>query len=146
MKDAYNAGAEWGNGITDNILNMFNKDNSSEEQQDPSGAYTGSSMASQAADAGQTAANTGQTAANTGQTADNTAKIADSLDITNQELKYLRDIAERKAVNRYAATNIKIEMTNNNSVSPETDLDGFVSGLAAAMSDAMMKSAEGVHM
>lgn len=132
--DAYKQGYEWGTGGAGGV------------EEDNYGNYTATYTPIPAADAGQTAANTGQTAANTGQTADNTAKIADSLDITNQELKYLRDVAERKAVNRYATTNIKIEMTNNNKVSSETDLDGFVSGLTAAMSDAMMKSVEGVHM
>lgn len=75
----------------------------------------------------------------------NTGSIADSLDITNEDLKYLRDIAEQEAINRFTTAEIRIEQTNNNSISSEWDLDGVVNGLTDAVNEAVDIIAEGVH-
>lgn len=77
--------------------------------------------------------------------ADNTGSIADSMEITSEELKYLRDLAEMEAVNRFTTAEIKVEMTNNNNVSGEMDLDGIVTGLVDAVNEAVYEIAEGVH-
>ena len=74
-----------------------------------------------------------------------TSKIADSVDVTSEELKYLRDIAERETINRFTTAEIKIEQTNNNSVSSEMDLDGIVDGLTDAVNEAVEIIAEGEH-
>ena len=76
---------------------------------------------------------------------DNTGKVADSVDITNEELKYLRDIAERDVINRFTTAEIKVEMTNHNNVSSDRDLDGIVDYLVVGINEAMVKAAEGVH-
>jgi len=60
-------------------------------------------------------------------------------------LKYLRDIAETEVVNRFTTAEIKVEMTNNNNVSSDMDLDGMVDYLATGVNEAMEKAAEGVH-
>ena len=99
-----------------------------------------------AADGGEAGGNAAKTAANTGDTADNTAAIAKSLDITNEELKYLRDIAERDTVNRFTTASIKVEMTNHNRIDSKQDLDGIVSTLTSKIENAMLMSAEGVHI
>ena len=75
----------------------------------------------------------------------NTGSIADSLDITNEDLKYLRDIAEQEAINRFTTAEIRIEQTNNNNVSSGMDLDGVVSGLTDVVNEAVDIIAEGVH-
>ena len=77
--------------------------------------------------------------------AGNTGKIADSMEITEEDLKYLRDIAEQEAVNRFTTAEITIEQTNHNTVSGKMDLDGIVSGLTDAANEAVDKIAEGVH-
>lgn len=77
--------------------------------------------------------------------AGNTGKIADSMDITEEDLKYLRDIAEQEAVNRFTTAEITIEQTNHNTVSGKMDLDGIVSGLTDAANEAVDMIAEGVH-
>lgn len=74
-----------------------------------------------------------------------TGKISDSLDIATEDLKYLRDIAEREAVNRFTTAEITIEQTNHNNISEKMDLDGIVSGLTDAASEAVYIIAEGVH-
>ena len=71
--------------------------------------------------------------------------MSDSLDITSEDLKYLRDIAETEAINRFTTAEIKVEMTNNNNVSGDMDLDGMVDYLANGVNEAMEKAAEGVH-
>lgn len=77
--------------------------------------------------------------------AGNTGAIADSMDITSEELKYLRDLAEQETVNRFTTAEITIEQTNNNNISGDTDLDGVVSGLTDAVNEAVDIITEGVH-
>ena len=68
------------------------------------------------------------------------------MDITTEDLKYLRDIAERDVINRFTTAEIKVEMTNNNTVSSDADLDGIVDYLVTGVNEAMEKAAEGVHV
>lgn len=77
--------------------------------------------------------------------AGNTDSIADLMDITEEDLKYLRDIAEQETVNRFTTAEITIEQTNNNNISSDMNLDGVVSGLTDAVHEAVVIIAEGVH-
>lgn len=87
----------------------------------------------------------GQIPSDIGNISDNTDAMKNSLDITSEDLKYLRDIAERDVINRFTTAEIKVEMTNNNSISSDMDLDGLVDYLANGVNEAMEKAAEGVH-
>jgi tape measure domain-containing protein len=78
-------------------------------------------------------------------TASNTKDIKDSLDISTEDLKYLRDIAEQEVINRFTTAEIKVDMTNYNNVNNEMDLDGVTNYLKDALEDAMQSAAEGVH-
>lgn len=78
-------------------------------------------------------------------TASNTAKMADSMDITEENLEYLRDLAEQEAVNRFTTAEIKLEMTNNNQINSDMDLDGVVNYLEEKLYETMVVAAEGVH-
>lgn len=75
----------------------------------------------------------------------NTAKTAESMDISNEDMKYLRDIAEQEAINQFTTAEIKLDMTNNNAISKETDFDGVVNHLMRTLADKMQSVAEGVH-
>mgnify|MGYP002511039938 FL=1 len=77
--------------------------------------------------------------------AGNTGAIADAMDITQEELRYLRDIAEQEAVNRYTVAEVNIEQNNHNNIGSGMDLDGVVSGLTDAVNDAVDSITEGVH-
>ena len=72
--------------------------------------------------------------------------MADAMDITSEELKYLRDIAEQEAINRFTTAEITIEQTNHNTVNSGMDLDGIVSGLDDALGEAIEIMTEGVHV
>ena len=143
--DAFNAGAKVGDAFSNKVSDFFSglsggsEENSWEKYRNEipdNSSGNGFHMDGSAA----------QTAVNTGQTAENTAVIADALDITNEQLKYLRDIAERDTVNRFTTASIKVEMTNQNNINSGMDIDGVVNGLALAVSDAMSQAAEGVHI
>ena len=82
---------------------------------------------------------------NIGDIAEDTSKISKSVDISNENLKYLRDIAETEAVNRFTTAEIKVDMTNNNTVSSGMDIDGIVRQLSYGVTEAMTAAAEGVH-
>ena len=132
--DAFNAGAAWGDGVADKVSNMFS---GSDGGVDASNMFNGGGYSGY--DAGQVPANIADTAANTG-------KAADSLDITSEDLKYLRDIAEQDAINRFTTAEIKVDMGGiTNNVSSDADLDGIVNYLANGVNEAMEKAAEGVH-
>jgi len=125
--DAFSAGAAWGDGVADSVSGAFSMDSFEIPEYEATGY-----------DASQIPANIADTAGNTG-------SMADSMDITSEDLKYLRDIAETEVVNRFTTAEIKVEMTNNNNVSSDMDLDGMVDYLATGVNEAMEKAAEGVH-
>lgn len=77
--------------------------------------------------------------------AENTGNINDSLECTQEDLKYLRDIAEQDAVNRFTIAEIKVEQTNHNNINSKLDLDGVVSGLTNAVNESIDSVTEGVH-
>ena len=78
--------------------------------------------------------------------ADNTAQIADDVSVSSDDIKLLRDIAERQVINKYTTAEIKVEMVNHNNISSEMDLDGVVNLLEAKVTEALVTSAEGVHI
>lgn len=129
--DAWAAGNDFGKGIDAKIGGMFN---------------TGGLGDSSGFDLGDIAAYTGETADNTGKTADNTGKTADALAVTEEQLEYLRDIAERDAINRFTTAEVKIDMTGmTNRIDGSADLDGVISQLTEGFTEALVTAAEGVH-
>lgn len=77
--------------------------------------------------------------------ADNTGKIKDTLSDTDEDLKYLRDMAEMEVINRYTTAEIKIEQNNHNTVNNGMDLDGVTSALTDGIMEAIDVVTEGVH-
>jgi len=81
----------------------------------------------------------GDIAGNTKDIVDNTAEISE------EDLSYLIDIAERETINRFTTAEVKIEMNNNNMINGEQDLDGIVEGLAIRLEEELQYVADGVH-
>lgn len=132
---AWDAGYSFGEGIDESIANF-----------DPSSLFdTNVPGAGDYADLSNYGSGIGGIGSGVDDIAGNTGKIADSMDITEEDLKYLRDIAEQEAVNRFTTAEITIEQTNHNTVSGKMDLDGVVDGLTDAVNEAVDIIAEGVH-
>lgn len=76
-------------------------------------------------------------------TADNTKKAADGIKMMNEDLKYLRDIAEREAINRYTTAEIKVDMKNENHINSELDIDGVIDKFGERVEEVAEMLAEG---
>lgn len=84
---------------------------------------------------------------NTGNTAASTAKTADAVSKTSEDLKWLRAIAERQAVNQFTTAEIKVDMGGIvNTVNSNMDLDGMVTYLEDTLTERMNAIAEGTHI
>jgi len=76
----------------------------------------------------------------------NTAAMRDSMEINEEELKYMRDLAERETINRFTTAEINIDLGGvTNHVSQNTDLDGIVNYLEEKLYETMQVAAEGVY-
>lgn len=131
VNDAYTAGAAWGDGVTSKIKNTL----SSKATNIPNANNYPNALASSNA----------ATAANTAGTAKNTAKTANTLSASSEDLKYLRDIADREYVNKFTTAQIKVEMINHNNVNNDIDLDGMAEHLRSKIEEEMNAAAEGEH-
>ena len=125
---AYNKGAEVGRnikssvtGVFDNMLGNLGLGEDGTGGLDPYGSALG-----------DIAKNTGDTAKNTGK--------------STEELSYLRDIAEREAINRFTTAEIKVDLGGvTNNVAANTDLDGIISYLTDGVAEALVTASEGVY-
>ena len=131
---AFKAGAKWGDGVSDKVSSTIDGFMKSNGGVDTSNMFNGG---------GYTAGAT--VPSDVSNIAKNTKKASDSLEITNEDLKYLRDIAERDVINRFTTAEIKVDMTNNNNIASSTDLDGLISDLTERATGALSMAAEGVH-
>lgn len=125
-EDAYNTGYEWGAGVEESVGEWFGGGLSDEFAMDNLTESIGNVPAFE-------------------EIANNTGDIKDSVEITSENLKYLRDLAEQEAVNRFTTAEIRVEMTNNNNISSNMDLDGVVDHMVTGVNEAMERVAEGVH-
>lgn len=145
--DAFNAGAAWGDGIADKVSNFSLSDVFGKTDIPNVGDYT-SGFDDVIANAGtvDAGADVGDIEDNTGSIADDTGDISDALDITQEDLKYLRDIAEQEAINRYTTAEIKVDMSGmQNNINTDDDIDGFVNKLTESVNEAVDSMTEGVH-
>ena len=76
---------------------------------------------------------------------DTTGNIADSMDLTEEDLEYLRKIAEMEWKKEYTTAEIKVEMTNNNTVDKDFDLHSLAIGLRDLVEEEMFAVANGVY-
>lgn len=129
-EDTWRAGSEFGSSVGEWLDNFSMEDFTSDlSLTDSAGGFDYNSII----------------AGNTADTAANTAKAANSLDIAAEDLAYMKDIAEREAINRYTTAEIVINQENNQ-INSEMDLDGIASKLADRIVEEVNISAEGVHI
>lgn len=136
---AWDAGYSFGEGIDESIANF---DPSSPFDTNVPGAGDYADLSGYGSDLG----GLGGIGSGVDDIAGNTGAIADSMDITEEDLKYLRDIAEQEAVNRFTTAEISVDMSGmQNNISNGMDLDGVISGLTEGVNEAIDSMAEGVH-
>lgn len=75
----------------------------------------------------------------------NTGDMSKSMELTEDDLKYLREIANQEAINRFTTAEVRIDMTNNNQVNNTTDLDGIVKYLGKTLKQELEVVANGVY-
>lgn len=126
---AWNAGVNWGDDIVNGIADKFDA------------LQNGTSGANAVANANTM----NDIAANTGNTAAGINNLSNSVDISNEQLQYMRDLAEQEVINRFTTAEIKVDMTNNNTINNGMDIDEVVDALVVGVNEAMKISAEGVH-
>ena len=131
--DAWSKGYDFGTGVENKIGGMFNMgDGGGFDMPSMMGDGGGFDMPSMMGDVGSIAGDTGS--------------IADSLSVTDEELEYLRDIAERDAINRFTTAEVKIDMTGmTNKIDGSADIDGIITELTDGFTEALVTAAEGVH-
>lgn len=156
---AFNVGAAWGAGVADKVSNfslsdLFGKT----EVPDPASYADGFNDAIANSGAGadietlawavsfnDAIANSG-VGDSIGNIDDNTGKIKDSLEVSEDELKYLRDIAEQESINRFTTAEINVDMSGmQNTVNSGDDIDGFMTKLTDSVNEAVDNMTEGVH-
>ena len=77
---------------------------------------------------------------------DSAGSAAASLKETTEDLKYMRDLAEQEAINRFTTAEVKIDMTGmTNRIDSDMDLDGVLNTLTEGFAEALEVTAEGVH-
>lgn len=127
--DAFAAGSAWGDGVADEVSGLFDYEAGTIDDFVTDTGYAMDGIGSDTADI-----------------ADSTGGMAKSLDVSNEQLQYLRDIAERDAINRFTTAEVKIDMTGmNNRIEGSADLDGVISQLTDGFAEALVTAAEGVH-
>lgn len=135
--DAFNAGAAWGDGVADKVSNFSLSDVFGQTDIPNVGDYTSGFN--------DAIANSG-VGDSIGNIDDNTGKIKDSLEVSEEDLKYLRDISEQEAINRFTTAEINVDMSGmQNTVNSGDDIDGFMTKLTDSVNEAVDNMTEGVH-
>lgn len=134
LGDAWDTGYTWGAGIENAISNFSLSDVLGKVDIPNPDDYTNSF---------DDFAATSGISDSLGSIAGDTGGIRDSLNVTQEELKYLRDIAEQESTNRFTTAELTINQTNNNNISSDMDLDGFIDKLDEAMGEAIDIVTEG---
>mgnify|MGYP002967215981 FL=1 len=133
--DAYSSGYDYGKGLADKVSNFDLFKALGMNAESGKAAYDNSTYSDLLEDANSINSGVGETASNTKK----------ALDISDENLKYMRDLAEQETVNRFTTAKIQVEMVNHNNVSSNMDLDGIVDYLVTEVDTAMEQAAEGEH-
>ncbi len=76
---------------------------------------------------------------------DDTSDIADAVSLTEEDLKYLRDVANMEWKKEFTTANIVVDMKNTNTINNSGDLDGWVETLTNKLYEELDMVADGVY-
>ena len=125
---AYDEGYKWGSSAGGKIKDMF-------------GGKDAASAASAAGSSIPSSLTNG-----VGNIDKNTDKIKDSVQSTSEDLKLLRELAERQAINKFTTASITVDMKGmTNQITSDRDIDGVINVMTKKLENALIVSAEGVH-
>lgn len=122
---AFEMGANFGDGLSDSISGIFDTS--------PDDVMNQFNM------------DTSGIAGNTADIAESVGGMSDSLECSEEDLKYLRDIAEQEAINRFTTAEIVIEQHNENHIASDMDVDGIMDKWTEQFTERLDISEEGVH-
>lgn len=75
----------------------------------------------------------------------NTGKMADSMDLAEEDLSLLKDMAERDWINKFTAATINIDMKNSNTINDKGDLGNWAVDLRDMIEEELFAFANGVY-
>lgn len=138
-KDAYNTGYKWGNQggqwITDKVSGIKDKLMGGKLPNGKNPAYQLGTDAFDPSKLGKPVGNIDK----------NTGKVADSMKLLEEDLEYLKDVANMEWKKEFTTAEIKIDMNNNNNINGESDLDGLVTKLTDKLYEELDALANGVY-
>lgn len=135
--DAYNSGAKFGANLHNNINSWFDSK--------LGGFKTGLSDYGVGAVTG-TPATTDELLNGINGIKGDTGNISKKMDLTEEDLKYLRQLAEQEAINKFTTAEIKVDMVNQNNISKDTDMDAVVAHFKTVLEEELAVVAAGVHV
>lgn len=133
--EAWDAGADLGDKLNQKVTNLFTGDDKKD---------TGMTDLETAVKQNTSAVNDSADSINANNNK-NSKDIKKSVDISKENLVYLRDIAEKDAINQFTTAEIKVDMQNNNTVNNGLDLDSVINKLSNGVKEAMQVCADGVY-
>lgn len=141
LGDAYNKGYNWGSSAADKLANSFSLP-------DSSASTLGSSPVSGGLGGiGNAMKNANAPLLDTlDDIANNTANTADAVSMSNEDMSYLRELAQRDAINNISNRTVKVAGINNyNTIASHLDVDTLFEGVGKKLNELVMASADGSH-
>jgi len=123
--DAWDSGNQFGTGIEDKLSSLF-------------GGVEDANSVYESDDYENLVNNTADTAANTG-------NMAGSMEISDENLKYMRDAAEMEAINRYTTAQFSVDFKNTATINSDMDIDGVMNKFTEKLRESVDTCAEEVH-
>lgn len=79
-------------------------------------------------------------------TANTTSGIKDSIDeISDDQLEWLRKIADRDTINRFTTAEIKLDFTSSATLNSDMDIDGYINTFTRELQETLVSTAEGLE-
>lgn len=142
LGDSWDKGYNWGSNFADKVDSAFSGENVANTINEALDSTSGLNDIGKAlSDALGSNPALDAIKGNTGDIAQNTSDIAAS----DEELSFMKDMAEREAINRYTLTTLKLNMTNNNSINNGMDADQLMERIQQQVYETAVSGANGSH-
>lgn len=162
LGEAYDKGYNWGSGLSEKVENFFsglnyekltgdalskalssgldeygNPTTGGDSLNDIGKALSGALGDNPALD---------EIAKNIGDIAKDTGNISGKLNVSDEELNYVRKLAQRETINKYTRSQVNLHMTNNNQIRNGMDVKEVSRAIARQIQNEISYSAEGIRL